>query len=998
MRWAFYVHSVPFTPAVVSGTASLGGSESACLGLARALVARGHQVHVYATQLDPACVGPDSAGVVWHPAETLPDAVHLTWDVFVSLRMPDALTAPVPARLRLLWNQDLLDPTQGAPIFSQLWQADGLVYVSQYHRHQWETVEPGMRELPYVYVTRNGYDPALVPDPATVTKAPTRIIHISRPERALDPILAMWPALRRQRPDAELHLCRYSSMYDAHGWGQVCAAYDARVAEMQAEHGGIVWLGELGKPALYRAIAEAAVMWYPGVASFAETSCIAAIEAQACGTPFVGSARGALPETVPSGLLLDGDALTDPAYHRASIAGVLEALDGCARQTRRYRDQQAAGRAHVTRYTYAALAAEWEQWVLATFETRSRTHARQQLHAALYEDDHAVARVIAEELGDTATVAFCDRVAAQEDQTAADYAERAGVDPIAEGDGDGRQQWMVEAFREDIEAGRCTHVLDLACGNGAVALLLARTYPTVRVTGVDYAAGNIAAARAAAERIGVADRVAFHAAPIYDPQTHTLAAGFTGWLQDGPAARFDGVILGEFLEHLLRPDVLLNGLAPAVAPGALVVCTMPHGPFTALLGRDVPVRRGHVHHYEQDDLDAIFGPLDAYAWEAMHAGWTGRGDPIGIWVVTYRHDPARRAGARDLAWRRRSLRPRPRVSVGLITRNAAADLDRCLASVWPIADEIVVGDGGSTDQTRTIAEAWGARVIDLLPVEAYAGGFSEARNHVLAACTGDWFFWIDADEVLTEPPPVSKYLRTGPFAGYSLAQTHVYVDQPPTVDKPIRLFRRTPDVQFYGCVHEQPQHGDENGEIIPALLIQDTRLAHTGYLTEPARKRKMLTRNLPLLMRDVERFPDRRLGRVLWVREFVNHAQLELETHGRLTEAARRYLSLAIGLFEEHFSNPADPLSVLARPFYESALKTVESGFEFAFTLAGRQGGLNGKAPAIKRWWVRGDQPEQLQRLVAHELATVMRALQPTVIDTRPVTPTAAAIDEGVPV
>ena len=53
---AFLVDSVPFTKAVRDGLTSLGGSESACLGLARALQARGHDVHIYATKLDAAVI------------------------------------------------------------------------------------------------------------------------------------------------------------------------------------------------------------------------------------------------------------------------------------------------------------------------------------------------------------------------------------------------------------------------------------------------------------------------------------------------------------------------------------------------------------------------------------------------------------------------------------------------------------------------------------------------------------------------------------------------------------------------------------------------------------------------------------------------------------------------------------------------------------------------------------------------------------------------------
>ena len=999
LRWAFYIHSVPFTRAVLDGTSSLGGSESACVGLARALVARGHTVHVFATQLADDAKGLDHAGVAWHDAAELNGLVHVTWDVFVSLRMADAMTASsVTARLRVLWNQDLLLPEIAGQVVSQLFQTDALAYVSQYHRHQWETLEPALRHVPHVFVTRNGHDADLAAEARrAAVKAPNRIIHISRPERGLDPILAMWPTLRAQVPDAELHLCRYSSMYDAQGWGQVCADYDRKVAAVNEAVGGIVWLGELGKPALYQAIADAAVMWYPGVASFAETSCIAAIEAQACGTPFVGSARGALPETVPSGVLLDGEALTDPAYHRASLAAVADALHGCARSSRAYRDTVAAGLTHSARYTYPVLAAEWEAWALDVFATRCRTQAPQQLHAALYEDDHVLARVIAEELGDTATVAFCDRVIAGQDQTAEDYAERASSDPLHEGDTEGRFDAVVSAWRPLAEAGEITRVLDLASGNGAFALRLVRDCPTVQVTAIDYAAGNVAVTRQVAERIGVSDRLTVLEGAVYDFATHAVPAEAEGRLAAG--GPYDAVFIGEFLEHLARPAALLNALtACGVRDGARVVCTMPHGPYTALLARGVPVRRGHVHHYEIDDIQAIFGGLDGYAAECVDAGMTPRGDAIGVWFVTYRHQAARRAGTRDLAHRRLTLRPRPRLTVGILAKDAEREIGRCLESVWQVADELLIGDTGSTDRTLDIAESYDARIVWLPPVEAHEDGFAGARNALLDAATGDWFLWIDTDEALDAPAALSRYLRTGPFRGYALAQTHVYVDQPPTVDKPVRLFQRRPDVRFYGCVHEQPQDGDPNTDILPALLVPDCRVIHLGYLTEGTRKHKMLTRNLPLLLRDIERFPTRRLGRVLWVREFTNHAQLEVDRHGHLTDLAKTYLTSAVTLFEQHFPDPADPLHALARPFYEAAIRTLHSGYEFAFTLAGKQGGLNGRQPAITRFWARADRPEDVRRYVAHQVAQVEQQLTPSVIDTRPVVSAGVAAEEGVPV
>ena len=106
MTFAFLVDSVPFSKDVRDGKTSLGGSESACLGLARALAARGHEVSVFATKLEPEAIGTDAAGVLWRPAEAFTSVNQFCeWDVVVALRWFGFFgLGPVHARLRLLWN------------------------------------------------------------------------------------------------------------------------------------------------------------------------------------------------------------------------------------------------------------------------------------------------------------------------------------------------------------------------------------------------------------------------------------------------------------------------------------------------------------------------------------------------------------------------------------------------------------------------------------------------------------------------------------------------------------------------------------------------------------------------------------------------------------------------------------------------------------------------------------------------------------------------------
>jgi glycosyltransferase involved in cell wall biosynthesis len=85
-----------------------------------------------------------------------------------------------------------------------------------------------------------------------------------------------------------------------------------------------------------------------------------------------------------------------------------------------------------------------------------------------------------------------------------------------------------------------------------------------------------------------------------------------------------------------------------------------------------------------------------------------------------------------------------KLSVILITKNEALNLQACLDSV-AFADQIVIVDSGSTDGTLDIARAAGAQVIQTTDWP----GFGPQKNRALAAADGDWILSIDADERIT---------------------------------------------------------------------------------------------------------------------------------------------------------------------------------------------------------------------------------------------------------
>ena len=82
-----------------------------------------------------------------------------------------------------------------------------------------------------------------------------------------------------------------------------------------------------------------------------------------------------------------------------------------------------------------------------------------------------------------------------------------------------------------------------------------------------------------------------------------------------------------------------------------------------------------------------------------------------------------------------------KISVAIITFNEDKILERTLESVKDLADEIVIVDSGSTDETENIAKKYGAKFYHEL-----WKGYGPQRNLAIEKCKGKWILNIDADE------------------------------------------------------------------------------------------------------------------------------------------------------------------------------------------------------------------------------------------------------------
>ena len=172
----------------------------------------------------------------------------------------------------------------------------------------------------------------------------------------------------------------------------------------------------------------------------------------------------------------------------------------------------------------------------------------------------------------------------------------------------------------------------------------------------------------------------------------------------------------------------------------------------------------------------------------------------------------------------------PRLSVIVITKNEAARLPTCLASV-DFADELIVVDASSTDNTAELARSFGARVS----VTHDWPGFGLQKQRALDAATGDWVFCIDADEWLDDRLAAAirqitqAPLTSAPSAHYAVGRMSAFCGQWMRAgswypDLGIRLFKRGSARFSPDRVHERLLLDGSPGKPpqLPGLLLHNS--------------------------------------------------------------------------------------------------------------------------------------------------------------------------------
>lgn len=201
------------------------------------------------------------------------------------------------------------------------------------------------------------------------------------------------------------------------------------------------------------------------------------------------------------------------------------------------------------------------------------------------------------------------------------------------------------------------------------------------------------------------------------------------------------------------------------------------------------------------------------------------------------------------------------VSLCMIVKNEARNIQGAISSVLPFVQEVIVVDTGSADGTQAIAQQFTDKVFDF----PWTDDFSAARNFALSKASGKWILFLDGDELV--PPETLKHfyqvIRGPEVAAVLVPVKNVHL---PTKEKPsnyhysetYRLFKNNIGIRYEGYVHEDIA---ESLEVLTkkqkVSIVRSTQfITNLGFLLKTKNLQAKHEYYGKLLLKEITRRPD----------------------------------------------------------------------------------------------------------------------------------------------
>ncbi len=945
---------------------SLGGSETAAYYMALELTKQGHKVTLFTNSQETGTF--DGVKYEWmgNQTEDAPLGDRFTFyasntphDINIIQRHPRAYERRWASKINLWWLHDLAFVRDKQKATGQMWNIDRILCVSEFHKKQ--VIEAWGIEASAITAITNGIDLSLFSGEigSKLVESGKSLLYSSRPERGLINLVGEGGIMERLQvidPTFHLYVCGYENTTQE--MAQFYEFLNARCDKLP----NVTRLGALTKQELANTMRQCSALVYS--TEFEEVSCITAMEAMAAGLPFVSSEYAALPETCKD----SGSILIPLKNGKVDIEAFVSRIPAACLPKSKLRQMQLDA---AKKYTWGNAARLVENDIKSIFADHGSERARAfhfMRHSDIIALEHcnldAATGGIAQELRteyDKAYAFYRDDTYAEHYASYYQYEKDRGVNYGPE-DVTGTSRYQaVSNMVAALPAG--SRVLDYGCAHGHYTVNLAKNFLNLTFIGADLAQSNVDTARKWATDEGLTN-IEFHKVDSVD-DANVLCN----------KSDFDLIIAAEIIEHVGDPQHYVDALASYLTMNGKMVLTTPYGPWEAQGYREHSYWRAHLHHFERQDLHEMLGHHPDFKILAAPSGMSQFSTPLGSYITSF-SKPVSSSNPIDYKRKLAETMPDQTVSCCMIVKDAEVDLRRCLESVLPFVQEMVIGvDVSTKDNTMSILGelqnsnplvAW--TIFELPKVNET--GFAAARNATLNFASGDWILWIDADEVLVNGQALSYYLRNNEYNGYAVKQHHFSTEPMAVIkiDLPCRLFRNNKGIKFFGRVHEHPEFKMNDG-LGPVMLLPKVEIAHYGYKTEKVRQQRF-ARNIGLLAKDREELPDRILGKFLWIRDLAQMCQYDIDAGRVDIELFNKRADEGIKLWEELLTTGNNRITIDALPFYSKLVDIKGNGFEFGFAVDASK--LNGgahvdKQPVVQGIFLNKDHAQRLMIALAND-------------------------------
>jgi len=311
MKLVFYTKGIEFNGNTLNERA-LGGTETALIYIAKELAKLDFKVTVFNNCDKPGTYN----NVEYKKFEEFDPKVET--DIFIAVRFLDIFNNSINSKISLFWteddyNQPFLKALMEKSILSKIGK---IITVSNFQTNNISNYFKIPKEK--FFTTRNGVD--INGFELSVNKNKNKLIYTSAPFRGLDILLDIFHLIKKEIPNAELHI--FSSM-KTYTLSEEEDKKSYKNIYKKANQPGVFLRGSITQKELANELLSSYLFVYPN--KFPETSCIAAIEAQAAGVPIVTSKLGALTETVEQGILIEGNPYSEE-YKTKFVKTVIDLL------------------------------------------------------------------------------------------------------------------------------------------------------------------------------------------------------------------------------------------------------------------------------------------------------------------------------------------------------------------------------------------------------------------------------------------------------------------------------------------------------------------------------------------------------------------------------------------------------------------------------------------------------------------------------------------------